>query len=536
MVTSFLPNTASRVPRTTEISAAFNEALKADTVTDANLRLTRSASAVPGTLSYDATAFKVSFQPRQALDLLASFTVTAGPGLTDLAGNGLAAEQSWVFRTQDGSWQTPRRLDAPDTTSVSPDIAIEADANTLAVWSSLGSSRWYEIRTATYSDSGGWSASSTLSAAGSFDAFTPQVRFDGQGNALAIWTQSAPLGRSYGVWSARYLKGQGWQAPIAVDADFADVPAMSVAVDTAGNAFAVWAKQLGPGPAGNTDIFGARFTAAGGWQSAVRLGSAANIGPYDQAKQPQVAVDGAGNAYVLWVQRTSDNPVWAVRYVVGGGWQPAVSLGAVPQGDPYGPRLAVSSSGRAMALWNAFVYAGGAYRFDLWSSYLAAPDGAWSSPALLENDDAGDAYRQAVAVDGAGNFHATWQQFTSARGSDIHYRQYTPGAGWGEPAILSTAGGAIDQNGFPSLVADRNGNLMVIWGVYTSGGTQQGAFARRFIAGEGWQPTVRIDSGAAFSLALVTSLAVSPNGSVAAIWMQPNFFRSDGPMWVNLLK
>ncbi len=195
---------------------------------------------------------------------------------------------------------------------------------------------------------------------------------------------------------------------------------------------------------------GLRFTPAGGWQAPVRVGSSANIGIYDQAEQPQVAVDAAGNAYVLWVQRASESPVWVARYQVGSGWQPAVSLGAVRRGDPYAPRLAVSGSGQVMALWNAFVPSGTWYRFDLWWSALATPGGSWTSPALLENDDVGDAMNQVLTVDGAGNFHAIWQQQdVSNYRSDLVHRRYTPGVGWEATTTVSTANGTYFQNRFP---------------------------------------------------------------------------------------
>jgi hypothetical protein len=538
-VTSFLPNASTGVSRTTEISATFDEALLAETVTATNLRLTRGSTAVPGTVTYDATGHKLTFAPERALDLLASYTVTAGTGLKDQAGNSLAAERSWSFKTADGSWQGFQRLDAADATSANPDIAVDAEGNVATVWSNQASSGWYEIQTAMKPAGAGWGSVGTLSTPGNHYAVMPKVRFDGQGNALAVWTEvDGTLGSNgASAWSARYVKGQGWQAATQLDSNLLNVQEVSLAVDAQGNAFAVWARPVGPGRLGNPDVWAARFTPAGGWQAPVRVGSDANIGTYDKAEQPQVALDAAGNAYVLWVQTTSDAPVWFARYQAGSGWQPAVSLGATRLGDPFAPRLAVSPSGQVTALWNSFVYAGGPYRFDLWWSTLASPAGNWSTPALLENDDAGNAMGQVLVADSAGNFHAVWRQYASEFHSNVLHRQYTPGTGWGAVGTVSTAAGDFDNNRALSVVADRNGNLMAAWGVYASGfgGAQEGSFARRYIAGEGWQPTVRLDA-AQGGTALATSLAVAPDGAIAATWMEPNPFRSEGPVWVNLLK
>jgi len=511
----------------------------ASTVTGTNVGLTRAGAAVPATLSYDAAAYTVSLQPQRALDLLASYTVTVGTDLKDVAGNSLAADQSWSFKTADGTWQTASRLDAANAVSLNPDIAIDADGNAVALWASQASSGYYEIRAATYGASSGWGSVATVSTNSTYDALVPKVRLDGQGNALAIWAQvdGAAPGNGLGLWSARYVKGQGWQAPVLVSTYLPSFPEVSFALDASGNAIAAWTQSVGPGLSGNMDIWAARFTPAGGWQAATRVGSSANIGTFDSASEVNVVMDEAGDAYVLWIQTASSNPVWFARYQAGSGWQAAVSLGAQQLGYPFAPKLAVSASGQVVALWNTFVYAGGPYRFDLWWSALDAPGGGWSTPALLENDDAGDARNQAVVADSAGHFHAVWQQYASTYNSNLQHRQYTPGSGWGTTETISTASGTYDQNRSPSLVADRNGNLMAVWGVYASGngGAQEGTFARRYIAGEGWQPTNRLDLAQGGS-ALSTSLAVNPSGLIAATWMEPTLYRSDGPVWVNLLR
>lgn len=532
-VLAFVPAAGNDVPRTTEISATFSEGLRASTVTDSNVQISRSGAAVDGVLSYDATLHKVSFAPAQTLDLLATYTVTAGTGLQDLAGNGLAAERSWSFRTADGVWETPRQLDAERTAvSGNPVTAQDSQGNIVVVWSSQASSGWYEIRSATRTESGAWGGFRTLSVPGNRNALLPQVGFDRQGGGLAIWSQFD--GSGVEIWSSRFLKDGGWQTPVRLDSGL-DVGDASLAVGADGNGFAVWAKRVAP--YGNPDAWAARFTVEGGWQAPVRLGSSANSGTYDKVEQPQVAIDAAGNAYALWVQRTSDAPVWAARYELGTGWQPAVSLGATRLGDPFAPRLAISGSGQVMALWNSFVYAGGPYRFDLWWSTLGAPGGTWTTPALLETDDAGDAMRQVLVADSTGSFHAVWQQYLSDYRSDLLYRRYTPGSGWSTATTVSTTNGTYWQNRMPSLVADRNGHLMLMWGAYQSGygGDQEGTFARRYVSGEGWQATRRVGAAGA-SAAMFTSLAMRPNGTIAASWMEPSELRSDGPVSASVFR
>ena len=144
---------------------------------------------------------------------------------------------------------------------------------------------------------------------------------------------------------------------------------MSLAVTAAGEAFALWTVPTNPGNYDNVDdAWGAHFTPGGGWESPTFLGHENQRA--EKPSAPAVAVDGAGNAYVLWIQRQSGSPVWMTRYETGSGWQPAVAIGGVLSGYPQYPVLAASANGQVLAaLWtlsNSSFTSG-----PIWSSFLA---------------------------------------------------------------------------------------------------------------------------------------------------------------------
>jgi hypothetical protein len=64
---------------------------------------------------------------------------------------------------------------------------------------------------------------------------------------------------------------------------------------------------------------------------------------------------------------------------------------------------------------------------------------------------------------------------------------------------------------------------------------REGTFARRYITGAGWQPPVRV-AQAGGTPTLNTTLAVGTDGSITAGWVQPDAYRSDGQVWINMLK
>ena len=94
---------ASGVPVATVISADFNEALDPATVSAATFELRDDQDAlIPGVVSYAAPARRVVFTPTGSLSYLGTYTgrVRGGSGgVTDAAGNPLAADDVWSFTT-----------------------------------------------------------------------------------------------------------------------------------------------------------------------------------------------------------------------------------------------------------------------------------------------------------------------------------------------------------------------------------------------------------------------------------------------------
>ena len=76
------------------------------------------------------------------------------------------------------------------------------------------------------------------------NAFDPQVAIDTNGNALSVWRQSD--GTRYNIWANRYTAGTGWGTAALIETDNAgDASSPQVAIDTNGNALAVWQQYDG---------------------------------------------------------------------------------------------------------------------------------------------------------------------------------------------------------------------------------------------------------------------------------------------------
>ncbi|MDB5309385.1 MAG: hypothetical protein JWO38_3587 [Gemmataceae bacterium] len=93
-------NNSTGVLPNTPITVTFSEAVDPTTIT----LVVKDASnaVVPGTLTYDPTAFVASFTPAAPLPPAATYTATVS-GAKDLSGNSLAAAVTWSFKTR-GIW------------------------------------------------------------------------------------------------------------------------------------------------------------------------------------------------------------------------------------------------------------------------------------------------------------------------------------------------------------------------------------------------------------------------------------------------
>jgi hypothetical protein len=107
---------APSVPTNQKITATFSEALDSTTITDSTFTVTGpGATQVAGTVTYSIIGASATFTPASPLATGELFTATINTGVTDLAGNPLAAAFTWTFTSGSGP-----DLTAPTITSTNP--------------------------------------------------------------------------------------------------------------------------------------------------------------------------------------------------------------------------------------------------------------------------------------------------------------------------------------------------------------------------------------------------------------------------------
>jgi hypothetical protein len=183
-------------------------------------------------------------------------------------------------------------------------------------------------------------------------------------------------------------------------------------------------------------------SAAAGWTPPVSVSVAGST-----AREPEVAVDGAGNTTVVWGSGTgSSRSIRSAYRPAGGPWEMSVTL--IPaSADCFNPQLAVNPVGAAVVVAECDAGTAGVQ-----AAYRAA-GGRWAGSIAVPGSGSGVDPR--VAIDDDGNAVVVWGSANAVQSS------YRPAAGpWGAAVQASPAGDvALD----PQIAISPTGRALAIW-------------------------------------------------------------------------
>jgi hypothetical protein len=238
------------------------------------------------------------------------------------------------------------------------------------------------------------------------------LAFDAQGNAWAVYTLVNPIpalsaihfDTVAGTWSApQPLSSNNGNATFAPD----------LALSPAGDALAVWSQGVGA----DTNAWASRLAAdAGAWTTAQVI-DAPGAG---FSTDPHLAMDGAGNAWVVWArQGTLNYTIRANRYVAGAGWTGATAIDGVDLLGGRYPQVASSATGTTAVVWIEPTQLGvnGPVYTQVYSTAWT-PDAGWIAPELLEAG-AGNSGDPQVKVDATGRAVSVWDKEVNPAGTRI---------------------------------------------------------------------------------------------------------------------
>lgn len=246
-------------------------------------------------------------------------------------------------RPPGGNWSTVDIISAAG--GPARDLALSANpgaSGATAIWT-RDNGVDYRVQVSSRLSTTTWTAADTLSTAGQ-DAISPQVLVEPSGKTTAVWARSD--GEAKRIQARTRLPALGWAASLIVNlseaGQEADFP--QLAVDAAGNATAVWSRSDGS----HGRIQASTRPFGGAWSAVPDTLSVAG----QIARDPQVAVDAAGNATAVWARFDgADYRVQSSRRPVDGAWPSPLTLSLV--GEPaIEPQLAVDAAGDVTTVWD----------------------------------------------------------------------------------------------------------------------------------------------------------------------------------------
>jgi len=494
---------ATGVDRDVVITATFSEDMFATTIDGSSFTLANTGS-VAGTVSFNGATNVATIAQTRALALLTSHTATLSTAITDLAGNALAST-SWSFTTADGAWAGATLNEIDDTSAaIDPQVSFDNNGNAISVWTQGSPTSIYANRfdasTGTWSgaaliesasgaasapqiafDTSGnafaiwvqndgtrfsiytnrydagtntWAGAELIEVGSDGGAFSPQISFDASGNAIAVWRQFS--GATFSIFANRYdATTSAWLGETLLENDdsgAADLP--QIAMDTSGNAFAVWQQT---DVNGFTNAYVNRYDlATNTWSGATTLDAIDGA-----ASAAQVATDSNGNAIAVWVQVDGVRfSIYSSRYVSATDtWTSAILLELTQDGGAFSPQIAIDSNGNAITVWRQFVGS----RFSIYSNRYVAATETWAGAIVLELDDSGPADLPQVGIDSLGNAIAVWKQTDALGLTNIYANRYVAGTtnAWSGAALIET-----DDTGdadTPQVSVDNRGSAFAIW-------------------------------------------------------------------------
>ena len=292
--------------------------------------------------------------------------ITVNPsGDATVVWNVSAGEETGIWSnsyTINEGWGNPEMIGVD---GYEPEVALDDFGNRIVVWTqwrhepTTGKDIWANH----YIAGAGWTGAVLISSGDSTET-DPKIAFDAVGRAILVsrlsgwgcydtWMFGTVCGSQSVILARHYTQEDGWGGTWSLSSSTSsgdDPRQPQIAIDTNGNAIAVWSQGAYLfGYHSQDSIYACRYTPEIGWSGAER------INPYlAGTESPQISFDSNGNAMVVWKDRDGHHGFLAVianQYTVGRGWGEATYVEEMYSGSVDSPQVAIDVYGSAIVVW-----------------------------------------------------------------------------------------------------------------------------------------------------------------------------------------
>jgi len=478
---------ATGVTRDAPLTLTFSTAIDASA---ASVALTGPAGDVATSTQVSGTQFVIT--PTKELVKLGAYSLTVD-GVKGTGGELLAAPIALGFESADGTWSAPVALGTQAGDASYARIAMDAKGNGLAVWvqtaggiSGLVANHW--------NAGTGWDGPQRIDGIDFKVPTMPEVHFDHDGNALALWVQGTAFQQA--IWSNRFDASGTWSSARQISAGKVDAAWPTFAFDVNGGALGLWENVGRATPDGEAfDYFPSLGWTGAGFPIVNRAVSSMHV-----------CMDSTGRAQVVFTAISGSSTQIVARSHVKGSWTGSVILQEVT-GSVDSLRIVCPATGGAVAAW----VSPGTTAHHARASWLT--DAGWAEPVTLDASTIGVS-KLSLSSDATGNTLIVWSQVGSI-GAELWTRRAGTDHLW-SPALRiddPAAGPAIE----PELALDAAGNGWAVWRVAPAGKPSRISAARvrhgEFAAPLIIDPDTAVDAAGA-------NVALDPDGNAIAVWLR----------------
>lgn len=335
-----------------------------------------------------------------------------------------------------GDWGTSTQIST--TGASSPHVVVDPAGNATAIWVESGA-----IQVASQPFGSTWGSVTTLSSTG---ASSPAIAVDPSGNVVAVWAVGGA------IQSATNLFGGSWPGSPDILAS-ASSAAPEVAISSGGTVVAIWHTLNAVSSVYNVNVV-TKSTPSDSWSVAATASNPAFNSVY-----PHVAVDSAGNIFAIWYRYNllgavySDVVLQNSTLFVGNPWTTPVDISTPGEYNPanLSARVRAYQAG-ASALW-VNSHDGSSFSIE-----TSSTDGnqLWTSPQLLFNSLY--SFSISMGINSMGDVFGLYMDYNAPSSSifinavETHIGGYLDGT-WGNPVTISTG----TSNASPQVAAVING-------------------------------------------------------------------------------
>ena len=343
------------------------------------------------------------------------------------------------------------------------------------------------------------------------------IAADAAGNFVVVWASNQQDGVTYDVYAQRYsADGSALGSEFRVNTTTADNQLNpSLAMDAAGNFVVSWASNLQDGS--GYGIYAQRFDAGGAAQGAEFL---VNTTIANSQTTPVVAMSSSGSFAIAWTGSAQDpdssSGVYAQRFDAGGVAQGGeFRVNTFTTDTQQLTSAAMDASGNFVVTWASLNQDGSNY--GVYGQRFAADGSAQGAEFRVNSTVADSQLYHDVAMLADGRFVVAFQSRNPDGSFEVFMQRYAAdGSAVGGETQVNTVSVSGTQ-AFPSISADADGNLTVVWNS-SADGSGSGVVGRRLDwSGTALTPEFQVNATSTGNQ-LYPEVVAQPGGGFVVAW------------------